>query len=568
MMRIRLLVICLLLPILSDAREVSFSQARRQAEVFFKAAPSTKASGGRIYLAWSGLSLDESGPPALYAFAREGGGFVVIAGDDVSGPVLGYSLDGLFSEGDLPSNVLWWFSEIVAGMRRVRDAGISGRQNLQTKASGGVVLNTPHWDQAAPYNRMTPNNSLTGCVATAMAEIIGYYKYPVEPVGVIPSYTFKMDDEEDYTVPETILTGRHYDFDMMTGDMISQLMVDCGFAVKMKYGHGSKGSLASSYDAWKALVTYFKYNEHSAYLSGSFYSERDWLTLLRNEIDNGAPVFYSAQGSPGGHAFLVDGYNAEGQLHINFGWSGLRDGFYTFPDLGDYNASHAAIIGLRPVSGGAPLIVWGINKNKDGDKGLTANKSSFMPQDPFQVRFSGFLSNVGYGDLDGSVFLAQVDSAGSFIRPVSEEAPIKVDSFHKYYPPDDPLVFDCVLTVDYSKGDRLVLYYILDEGETPMPVAASDEVSHFATYIPIIDGTPKLGSLSSLTFDKESGVLSFRTAEYVRVGFMAETGETYPEAITILSPGNLEIDTKALPKGNYRLSLQAGTRSKTIEITL
>ena len=137
-----------------------------------------------------------------------------------------------------------------------------------------------------------------------------------------------------------------------------------------------------------------------------------------------------------------------------------------------------------------------------------------------------------------------------------------------YYASDNPLVLDCVLTADYDEGDRLVLYYQLTGEDTPMPVVANDEVAHFATYIPIVDGIPQLGSLSNLTFDKENGVISFRTAEYVQITFISESGNTYPEAMTTLSPGNLEINTKALPQGNYKLSLRAGTRSKTLEITL
>ena len=551
----------------SFSREVKPAAAQKKAELFFQQIPLTKAGSGRLSLVRCGDTLSQ-GHPAYYVYQRNGGGFVVVAGDDVVQPVLGYSYDGLFPSGDLPVNVRWWLSEIADGIDRACVTKTSHASSSPvTKASEGPfvrkVLNTPKWNQGEPYNRLTPERTLTGCVATAMAEFIAYHRYPERPVGVIPSYTFSLDGN-DYTVPETDLNGRHYAFDDMTGDNISRLMADCGFAVQMKYGH-SASSASYSVDA---MVRYFRYSANGVELYARYFSSRDWLAMLRMEIDDGSPVLYSGRNEmDGGHAFLVDGYDEEGKLHINFGWGGNHDGYYMFPAFGDYSLYHRAIIGLRPFEGGEPLPLLAIEKTEGlsgiPGNGLSCDNSTFIPETPFTVRFSGVIRNLGRAHFSGSVYLARIDSTGSFQEIASEAIGIELDAKIGFV---FSLSLKCALS-DLDEGDYLALYCARDGDYEPEKVFGDDESSQFNTLIQLVDGTPELGSVSQLTYDKESGMLTLQVPHYVRCTLLDAAGKDCSAAHVPAADGRILFDAKSLGAGAYDLILQAATRRKRVTIT-
>lgn len=549
------------------SREVKPAAAQKAAEHFFSQIPLTKAGSGRLSLVRCGDTLSQAGHPAYYVYQRNGGGFVIVSGDDAVQPVLGYSYDGFFPSDDLPVNVRWWLSEIADGIDRACLAGASLASSPVTKTSEGSfgqkVLDTPKWNQREPYNRLTPEGTLTGCVATAMAEFIAYHKYPEYPVGVIPSYTFLLDGKE-YTVPETDLNGRHYDFDNMAGDEISRLMADCGFAVQMQYGH-SASSAGYSVDA---MVRYFRYCANGIQVNARYYSSKDWLAMLRKEIDDGSPVLYRGTGTENSHAFLVDGYDEKGQLHINFGWGGSHDGFYMFPAFGDYELYHGAIIGLRPFEGGEPFPLLAIEEAKGlsstPGNGLSCEKSTFIPEAPFTVRFSGIIRNLGIVPFSGSVYLARIDSTGCFREIASETIGIQLDARISRVM---ALSMRSALS-DLQEGDYLALYCTREGDHEPEKVLGNDDSDQFRARIPLVDGTPELGSVSQLIYDKKARTIMLKIPSYARVRFCSKEGRDYSSAISATPEGLVTINTADIPGGDYCLTLHAATRTKTVAITL
>lgn len=224
------------------------------------------------------------------------------------------------------------------------------------------------WDQTYPYNLMTPcyvgtTHSATGCVATAMAQIMYYHKYPAQGAG---QKTYKPE-----TLNQTItvdFSKSHYGWDVMTPkydatstdtarNAVALLMRDCGVAVEMAYGEQS----GSMIDRWPVpLTTNFGYDKGLGYLTSTYYSQTEWDDIIRSEIDNARPVFATGfTDGNGGHAFVFDGYDADGLIHVNWGWSGMSNGYFRTSALtppsqgtggssGGFNYRQGIIVGIQP----------------------------------------------------------------------------------------------------------------------------------------------------------------------------------------------------------------------------
>lgn len=229
-------------------------------------------------------------------------------------------------------------------------------------------LLTTKWDQGAPYNSLTPKkknfltgteqNTPVGCVALALGQIMYYHGYPKVGKG---RNAYKSFFDKDSLIAEFGQTEYHWDrmlkeytfnYTSRNVEAVATLLFHCGVAVGTIYQ--LSGSSAFAYgNIPKDLVDFFRYDaEGLRYLSRSDYGKQEWMELIYEELSNGRPIFYSGNSaSQGGHAWVLDGYDAEGKVHINWGWKGSHNGYYDIDLTGtahDFDRQQSMVIGIKP----------------------------------------------------------------------------------------------------------------------------------------------------------------------------------------------------------------------------
>lgn len=322
----------------------------------------------------------------LYVFnVEKNGGFVIVSNDDRTIPILGYSDSGAIDPNNMPSNMLAWlqgYADEIAWLQQHSSTVIAPASTDVPRRVGSHVttpispLVTTTWDQGAPYNNLCPkysgnNRSATGCVATAMAQVMNYHQWPQSATTAIPGYT-----SYSYKLSLSSLPAVTFDWNNMlnsysgsasgaAADAVAKLMQYCGYSVEMDYGPSS-GSNTDMVAA--ALKEYFDYNTTTTqFVSRSMYTAAKWADLIYHELANGRPVVYGGMSSGGGHEFVCDGYKYENStdlFHINWGWSGTSDGYFVLSALDPdeqgiggsssddgFNYGQDAVIGIQPSTG-------------------------------------------------------------------------------------------------------------------------------------------------------------------------------------------------------------------------
>lgn len=338
-----------------QAKRITQWQAQQQAYSFWGKQMPQKAK------AKSRTATTASPSDAYYVFNNDAGGFVIIAGDDAVTPVLGYTSTGSFDAENLPDGLKDLLKSYERQIAALGDNYVANQTATRAAFTGEKLLNTAKWNQGNPFNKYTPNNYVTGCVATAGAIVMKHHGYPAKGTGS-HSYTWNGKDltanfEHDYdwaNMPTKYTVGNDEAF-----DGVARLMSDLGVAVEMKYAKGGSG--ASMEDLLTALKKYFGYSKYARLLAIADLGAEVWNDRLRAEIDANRPILYSAVDSnKGGHSFVIDGYKDE-SFSVNWGWGGYCDGFYRIgalnPEtggkpLGDqYNLSQSAVFSLQPSDG-------------------------------------------------------------------------------------------------------------------------------------------------------------------------------------------------------------------------
>lgn len=383
-----LLSLMLLLSVSAIAGPRSYQQAKaiaqRQAAMLGIEMDAEVAASAKAAPRMSVSSAVSPSATCYYVFANgEDKGFTIVSGDDRMPEVVGYSAQGTYDPDHLPANYVGFmkaYQETVEALLK-GDAQVSGglaeaRQWRAERAGTAAVaplLGGIKWNQGAPYNNMCPlydgtNRSVTGCVATAMAQVMMYYQYPKELKATIKAYTAK---SYGIQIPE-ISSGATYDWDNMLpdysksdynsaqADAVAKLMYHCGAAVKMNYGPSSGANVTPI-----ILATYFGYDADLMQdLTRTVFTLQQWMTLIDNELKAKRPILYSGQASDGGHEFVCDGSDGNGLYHINWGWGGYQDGYFDLtilqPTKGGagsgsavdgYNRDCSMIIGIAPDNG-------------------------------------------------------------------------------------------------------------------------------------------------------------------------------------------------------------------------
>lgn len=319
------------------------------------------------------------------------GGFVIVSGDDRTPEILGYSDAGHFDAQNIPDNMrafLQGYADEIQQMPETMPAasrGVGQKRVVKTPISPLLVT---EWGQDAPYNAFCPTfqydvpssdelqtgQSVTGCVATAMAQIMYYHQWPISTKAQINGYQLQLKVNNTpntltiSTVPadspiswSNMLPYYGGDYTAGQAQAVAKLMQYCGAAVEMRYGANSSGAYDSNVRG--ALIDYFDYDEGMQFVYRNKYTAEQWDNLIYGELVAKRPVFYGGQSSGGGHAFVVDGYQ-EGYFHINWGWDGRNnDGMFLLSVLNPYNTeSTGASSSKDGYSYGQDAII-GIQKN-------------------------------------------------------------------------------------------------------------------------------------------------------------------------------------------------------------
>ena len=296
------------------------------------------------------------------------GGFAVVSADDLVPEVLGVSTSD-YSEGR-NANFQWWLN---AASEAVNYAVQNNIQLTTTKPDPSLYptevgpLLTTRWDQETPYNNMCPSYSgstkcLTGCVATAMAQVLNYHKMPEHgegqrtiyyPHGNHSGQAVSANFSEDYYDWNNMLDDYSTtSYTKEQADAVALLMRDCGVAADMEYGGPSDGSGAYSQDAAAGLRKYFGFAEAQC-VERDYYKETTWMNMVYRELSENGPMYYGGADAygKGGHAFVLHGYRADGKVLVNWGWSGSDDGYYDIaildPSYYRFSQGQDMIIGVK-----------------------------------------------------------------------------------------------------------------------------------------------------------------------------------------------------------------------------
>lgn len=285
------------------------------------------------------LSLASTGDAYHVFNIGSDGGFVIVSASDLTPDIIGYTDEGAFDANNIPDNMKAWLQGYADQIAWVEKNGEQVVESKVRKAPAGVKsaiapLIQTKWNQTSPYNGMVPSGCVTGCVATAMAQMLYYCaNQPSFPKGTtkeIPSYT----DGNGHDVGACSVTTFDWADMQLTysgsestaqKNAVATLMKYCGASVNMRYG--STSSATTMYVA-EALNNYFGYDHHLKNVYRDQYSSTGWEDLMYDEIASGRPVLYGGKSSSSGHAFICDGYSEDGYFHINWGWGGLHDGYY------------------------------------------------------------------------------------------------------------------------------------------------------------------------------------------------------------------------------------------------
>lgn len=314
----------------------------------------------------------------------ENKGFAIVSGDDDMPEIVGYADHGTYDANNMPAAMAAFLNNYRATIEAMKQGNASAIKNIaeakalranNTRATTAVspLLGDIKWNQSEPYNNMCPkydgtNLSATGCVATAMAQVMMYWKYPKElkaDINEYKTYTHKLQVAGE-------LKGQKYDWDNMLptytnnnytqtqADAVAKLMLHCGKAVEMDYGEESGANVTPG-----RLAKYFGYDSDLMLdLMRSCFTLAEWTAIIDKELQAKRPILYSGRTTNGGHQFVCDGSDGNGLYHINWGWGGYQDGYFDITILNPgqggigagnvtdgYNRGCDMIIGIQPDNG-------------------------------------------------------------------------------------------------------------------------------------------------------------------------------------------------------------------------
>lgn len=576
------------------AGNVSEDQARQIAVSFWQSAPVTRGGIPSLQMVFHSEDLvtrSSVQSPAYYVFDNTGGpGFVIVAGDDVAMPVLGYSFEHEFSKDNLPANLKAWLEYMRDEVNKARRSGAKA-ESAVTRAWSQVEVGTPvveletaKWNQMEPYNLLCPivggESTYTGCTATAVAIVMRYHQWPEKGVGTLPGYKISRGE----VLPELPL-GHTYDwknmpleypywgYSQVEANAVAVLMRDCGWMIFSDYGPiGSVGTMASSYDIPSGLKTYMGYDKKARIISRNGYSTFEWNALMKGELDNSRPIIYAGFSVRSGHAFVLDGYTDQDYYRVNWGWGGYCDGYFLLTALdpegqgaggseGGYNTSQTAVIGIQKDDGGTNLeeLRYSERFNEQDLCGLIVDESVVSGR-PFDL-YSGCMKNSGSGTFTGELMFAVADKEGNIIE---ELYTMSVSDWleSQYFCPS---IGNVTINTLVLPGYRIRGYY--RSANTPEWTLIKGNEEDGCVWDLLIADEYSIEETTQLTYNKKSRLLRLLVKDGVSVSLRSSGGSDCSDKCQI--QGNeITVDTSLLRDGTYSLTLQKGDDRKTLNFSV
>ena len=459
--------------------------------------------------------------PAYYLFrSTDDGGFVLVSGEESLGGVLGYSAQGSVNVDDMPVALQSLLERHTANVEAYREGVVPAPEQADASKLNYHVVEpflTSRWSQRSPYNNFCPEvgakHCLVGCVATAMAQILYYYRSPIQPQGTVTW------DTENYRIGELTVDMSQFtlDFDKMadvvtnsssqeTRDAVAQLSYLCGAASRMQYGTSSSGAFDE--DGMLGLRTHFGFSASLLRVDyRDFYAtQEEWEQVILDEIMEHRPVQMggiSADGSGGdgaGHSFLLDGIDNNAFVHVNWGWGGEFDAFYTIsllnPSNYQFSLDQTVILGIQPAEEGEKV------------------RQDILYADSLYVKYTGMRDNLtrrSSFDMDlGCLFSSSIyphtwqiglglfDRSGNLIGNVcvEQEADMTFD-----FEPEGGYHIDevsCQLPVDIPEGDYTLRAITREKGyEEWVETSAVGGAAKNRYPVLVTENSIRLGQVSS-----------------------------------------------------------------------
>lgn len=405
---------------------------------------------------------ENSNRPVYYIYNMNGNeGFVIVSAEDLVQPILAYSNSGSYSPAQVPPSVAFWLKGYEKQILSVREKNTSttaevARQwsvyfNNETPANSQARMHTVNplcqtkWNQAPNENGMCPfdqqynEHCVTGCPATAMAQIMKYWAYPEQGTG------FHSYNEQHYGTLSANFGSTTYNWAGMPNILtspnndVATLMFHCGVGVEMNYGVAATGGSGSyvcvdfspsvNQTCENAYKTFFGYDPTIAGKLRANFSDASWTSMVKGELDASRPIQYAGFGGGGGHTWVCDGYDQNDLFHMNWGWGGNSDGYFSLNDLdptslgagggtGGFNNNQQMLIGIKPLGGGGG---GGGTVNQDGislHAAITVNFNPIVVGSHLTAYTE--IQNIGTADFTGDVAAALFNSDGVFLTYIQE----------------------------------------------------------------------------------------------------------------------------------------------------
>ena len=436
---------------------------------------------------------------SIYAFNCEGGGFVIVSGDERTLPVLGYSDSGSLDWEQMPENMRAWLKQYDDAVATLGDCtdfvdgtarGDAGMKKMQSERKPVEPLIKTHWAQKYPYWSQTPfyagpradlwmYRCMTGCVATAMAQILNYYQWPktipdglpdynpgdVNPlfdyqIDALPPVAFDWDNMlNDYKVwnPETgVYDGVGTEQQRLA---VATLMRYCGQAAKTQYGPSELQSRVRQDHLQQAYNDYLGYSA-AILVERKDYGIDEWEDIIYGEIAAGRPVQYIGYSEEIGHAFICDGYDGDGKFHINWGWSDIDNGFFALSVLNPFASFDANIGGMHigfPINQNAVIYIDPMMSKQPKPASSLTRIPELYQHLPMKVEYK---NRVVFSYLYGG------NDAGEAVADYALGTQAEDGTWQPRFMgnPNDSIVYDCqdirveVDSTAFQPGESLALY--------------------------------------------------------------------------------------------------------------
>ena len=433
-----------------------------------------------------GVTPQQTTPYYIFNF-NDSTGYAIVGGDDRMPAIVGYSDKGTLNPDNLPVNLKSFLAAYKATIESVEKGDTSAVKNVKAAMKREAGSYTPiapllggiEWSQNAPFNNLCPkydgkHNAVTGCVATAMAQIMRYWKYPSSLLEGIPAYV-----SHRYNIPiDSIPNGIGYDWDNMpekhfrdlTNNQafaVATLMQHIGASVKMDYG---PESAAFDKDIIPALTHYFGYDKDIIkMLDRTNFEWEDWNKILQDELGKKRPMYYSGSTLFERHAFVCDGMDSDGYYHINWGW-GADNGYFDITILSPgenfirYNIRNIAILGIVPNKAQDKQPSFSFDRLYVSDSGVSFDETYRKKStDPF---YGSYISSSVYPKTTFNtptlwLAIGEKDENGNFVKISEESAKFNTQNMPSVVSVNIPICHA------FTKGThRLVLIQSTDDEKT------------------------------------------------------------------------------------------------------